>query len=178
MENRFSVIIKYIVGWSVVFTLRLIPFRMPNIEPVMATLMPFSKRFGILGAFLFGALSIALYDIAVEKAGEWTLVTAITYGVIGTASAIFFKSRKSSRKNYVVFAFFGTIFYDAITGVLMGPILFGGTFTEAIYGQIPFTLYHLSGNMVFAFILSPALYNWVVTNPRLSEIKLSSIIGN
>ncbi|MDP1688660.1 MAG: hypothetical protein Q8L47_00835 [bacterium] len=177
MENKLSVTVKYIIGWTVVFAVRLIPFRMPNVEPVMATLMPYSKRYGILGAFLFGLLSIALYDIAVGKAGQWTVVTAVTYGVIGIASAIFFNRAKSSRKNYVTFAFFGTIFYDAITGVAMGPILFGGSYSEAFFGQIPFTLYHLAGNIVFAFILSPALYNWVVTNPKLSEFKFLQVFG-
>lgn len=175
MENKLSVTVKYIIGWVVVFAVRLIPFRMPNVEPVMATLMPFSKRYGIWGAFLFGALSIALYDIATGKAGEWTIVTAITYGVVGIASAVFFNKAKSSRKNYVAFAFFGTIFYDAITGVAMGPILFGSSFIEAFFGQIPFTIYHLAGNIAFAFVLSPALYNWVVTNPKLSELKLSKV---
>ncbi len=167
MENRLGTFIKYVLGWITVFAVRLIPFRAPNVEPVMATLMPFSKRFGVFGAFLFGSLSIVLFDIAVGKAGQWTVVTAITYGIVGVGSAIFFAHRESSRKNYVMFAIVGTIFYDAVTGVAMGPLLFAQPLAEAFFGQIPFTLWHLAGNIAFALVLSPALYKWVVTNPKL-----------
>lgn len=64
--------IKFIIGWGIVFAVRLIPFRAPNVEPVMTTLMPFSKCFGMVGAFVFGFLSIALYDVATREVGVWT----------------------------------------------------------------------------------------------------------
>jgi uncharacterized membrane protein len=159
--------IKYLIGWVMVFIIRLIPFRAPNIEPVMATLMPFSKQYGALGAFIFGALSIAIFDVAVGKVGQWTLITGITYGAVGIASALFFRKRQSTRKNYIIFAVFGTLFYDAVTGLSIGPLFFGQPFREAFLGQIPFTLWHLLGNVSFAFLLSPALYQWIVMNPKL-----------
>jgi hypothetical protein len=34
----------------------------------------------------------------------------------------------------------------------------------ALVGQIPFTLLHLAGTVVFATLLSPVLYRWVVQN--------------
>lgn len=167
MFNRLTGFFKFVIGWAVVFLLRLIPYRAPNIEPVMATLMPFSKRYGVLGAFVFGFLSITLFDLFVGKAGQWTIITAVTYGVVGVASWFFFRKKESNRKNYLTFAILGTIFYDAVTGLSTGPLLFGQSFAEAFWGQIPFTLWHLLGNICFALILSPALYEWIVTNPKL-----------
>lgn len=155
------------MGFAVVFFIRLIPFRAPNIEPVMAALMPFSKGYGAVGAFIFGVLSIALFDLATGKTGQWTLITALAYGGVGVGSAFFFRMRSNSRKNYVVFAIVGTIFYDAVTGLSVGPLFFGQPLSEAFFGQIPFTLWHLAGNIAFAVILSPAIYRWVVTNPKL-----------
>lgn len=170
-------LLKYVAGWTIVFLIRLIPFRAPNIEPVMGAIMPFSKRYGALGAFLFGALSIALFDLAVGKVGEWTAITAAAYGIVGIGSAYFFRTRQSSRKNYVIVAVIGTIFYDAITGLSVGPLLFSQPFAEAFFGQIPFTLWHLGGNIAFALTLSPALYRWVVENPKLETTHILRLAG-
>lgn len=160
---------KYITGWLVVFVIRLIPipFRPPNIEPVLATTMPFAKQFGAWGAFLFGFLSIALFDLATMKVGMWTLITALAYGLLGAGAYFFFKNRESSAKNYVLYAIPATLFYDAVTGLSVGPLFFGQSFMEALVGQIPFTLWHLAGNIVFAALLSPLIYTLIVKNPRL-----------
>ena len=157
---------KYIAGWLLVFLIRLIPFRAPNIEPVMAALMPYAKRYGIIGGLMFGTLSIVLFDLATGTMGQWTLITASAYGMVGVGSAIFFRSRSSSRKNYVLFAVMGTIFYDAATGLSIGPLFFSQPFSEAFFGQIPFTMWHLAGNIAFALVLSPALWRWIVINPK------------
>ncbi|MEK7107312.1 MAG: hypothetical protein AAB899_03955, partial [Patescibacteria group bacterium] len=49
----------------------------------------------------------------------------------------------------------------------IGPIFQGQPFMVALTGQIPFTLMHLLGTVVFATLLSPSLYRWVVTNESL-----------
>lgn len=158
--------LKYSIGFVVNFSIRLIPFRPPNVEPIMATLMPFSKKYSYMGGFLFAFLSIALFDIFTAKLGIWTLITAATYGAIGLASAWFFRARKSSIRNYVVFSAVGTILYDAIT-MTTGPLLFRQTWAETIIGQIPFTALHLVGNIALAIIISPVIYIWVVDNKSL-----------
>ncbi|OHA00982.1 MAG: hypothetical protein A3C07_05135 [Candidatus Sungbacteria bacterium RIFCSPHIGHO2_02_FULL_47_11] len=178
MSSSFQGIPKYIIGWIVVFVIRLIPFRAPNIEPVMATLMPFSKRYGMFGAFIFGSLSIALFDLAVGKVGQWTAITAIAYGAVGVGSGIYFRKRESNRKNYLIFAVFGTLFYDAVTGLSIGPLFFSQPFGEAFIGQISFTLWHLAGNILFALIISPVLYQWVVTNRRFEFNKIIEILNS
>lgn len=175
--HYFGSFLKYIIGWIAVFLIRLIPFRAPNIEPVMAALMPFSKRYGAIGAFVFGALSIALFDLFVGQVGQWTLITAVAYGITGIFSALFFRARPGTRRNYVVFAVAGTLFYDAVTGLSVGPLLFGQPFQEAFWGQIPFTLWHLLGNISFALVLSPALYQWVIANEKLEVGSFSRFLG-
>jgi len=164
--------IKFIIGWVVVFLIRLIPFRPPNVEPVLTTMMPFSKRYGIIGTFLFGFLSIALFDLAVAKIGQWTLITGLAYGIVGIGSWVFFRNRESTRWNYLVYAVIGTLAYDALTGLTIGPLMFGQSLAEAFLGQIPFTAMHLAGNIAFSVTLSPAIYRWVVANHELDAAVL------
>lgn len=176
MNKYSSDIFKFILGWLVVFAVRLIPFRAPNIEPVLAVAMPFSKKYGAVGGFLFGSLSVLIFDIATGKLGQWTLITAAAYGLVGALSYFYFRKRESSRRNYVIFGIAGTIFYDAVTGLSIGPLFFGQPLNEAFFGQISFTLWHLLGNVSFALILSPAIYRWVVENKLLEVSEASKII--
>jgi uncharacterized membrane protein len=163
---------KFVVGWVFVFAVRLIPFRPPNIEPVLAVQMPFSKHFGKLAGFLFAFLNIILFDSLTSGIGMWTWITAFAYGLLGVLAGWFFKNRASSRLNYAVFAIIATILYDAVTGLTIGPLLFGQSFMEALVGQIPFTLRHLLGNTLFAVIVSPILYSWIVVNSNLETASL------
>lgn len=159
--------LKFIIGWATVFAFRLIPFRIPNVEPMLATVMPFSKRFGPIGSFLFGFLGIALYDAVTSGWGIWTLVTALAYGSLGLGAHFFFKNRNASVKNFLKFGIVGTIAYDAVTGLTIGPIFMNQSFMLALTGQIPFTILHLAGTIVFSVFLSPAIYKWVIQSETL-----------
>lgn len=156
--------LKFLLGWVAVFLFRLIPFRPPNVEPMLATIMPFSKRYGIVGSFLFGFLGIVLFDAVTSGWGIWTAVTAIAYGFLGLGARLFFKNRDASVGNFLKFGIVGTILYDAATGLTIGPLFEGQSFMLALTGQIPFTLMHLAGTIVFAIFLSPAIYRLVVQN--------------
>ncbi|MSU74432.1 hypothetical protein EXS57_01490 [Candidatus Kaiserbacteria bacterium] len=158
--------LKIALGFTTVFLFRLIPFRLPNVEPLLATVMPFSKRLGAVGTFFFGFFGIVLFDAVTSGWGIWTLVTALAYGALGFASHFYFNKRAASVKNFVTFGIVGTLFYDAVTGLTIGPLFQGQSFMVALVGQIPFTLLHLAGTVVFATFLSPALYRWVVENKR------------
>jgi len=174
MKSSFSnASLKILIGWTAVFLFRLIPFRLPNVEPMLATVMPFSKRFGPLGSFLFGFLGIALFDLVTSGWGIWTLVTALAYGGLGVGAHFFFKHRAASVKNFVGFGIVGTLAYDAATGLTIGPLFQGQPFMVALIGQIPFTLLHLLGTTVFAVSLSPLLYRWVI---REEGLELSAIM--
>ncbi len=159
--------LKLVLGWILVFAIRLIPFRPPNFEPVLATVMPFSKKYGLLESFSFGFLSIVLFDAVTSGIGLWTVGTSITYGILGVGSYFFFKNHSASVKNFLIYGIIGTLFYDLITGILMGPLLFHQPFMVALIGQIPFTLSHLLGTITFSVFLSPVLYRWVVKNDAL-----------
>jgi uncharacterized membrane protein len=147
--------VKYIIGWCIVLLLRLIPFRPANVEPLMATLMPFSKKYGALGGFVFASLSMVIYDAITGKLGSWTLWTSLTYGVIGALAYWFFKNRKGSVLSYVAFSVIGTLVFDIVTGVAMGPLLYGQPFMD------------LASSIVSSAVLSVAIERWLVENPAL-----------
>jgi hypothetical protein len=161
MKNR----IKYIIAFLSVLAFRLIPFRAPNVEPIMAVIMPFGKVYGGLMSFAFGALSIVIYDSVTSGFGIWTLVTALAYGLLGLGAQYYFKNR-SGWKSYASYAVIATIIYDAVTGLTIGPLFFHQSFMISLVGQIPFTLLHLLGNVSFAIILSPAIEMWAKKESR------------
>ncbi len=154
--------VKYMLMFLIALAIRLIPFRAPNVEPIMAAIMPLGKAYGKIMAFAFGFLSIVLFDSVTSGIGIWTLVTGITYGMLGLGATYYFKNR-SGRMSYVSYAVIATIFYDAITGLTIGPLFFHQSFMVSLVGQIPFTLLHLLGNVSFAIVLSPMIEKWLVT---------------
>lgn len=167
MKNIF----KYIAGFLVCLIFRLLPFRPANIEPVMGTVMPFSRRMSGAGSFAFSFLSIVIYDLATNF-GVWTFFTALVYGLIGLAANWYFRNRQGTRMDYLKFAIVSTLIYDAVTGLGMGPLLFHQTFMAALIGQIPFTARHLLGNVSFTLIFSPLIYRWIVSNPGMETRRL------
>jgi hypothetical protein len=164
-------IIKCLVGLLTVITMRLIPHP-PNVEPIMSTMMPFSKKWGWLGGSLFALLSVLIFDILSNSLGIWSLMTAGTYMIIGAISGFYFKNRESRIKNYLKFSVVATLLYDAITGIGTGMLFFNQSFMTTFLGQIPFTMYHLVGNILLSIIVSPALYRWVVNNPNFETEKI------
>lgn len=168
---------KFILGIVACSLIRLIPFRPPNIEPILATQMPFSRAYGGIAGFSFAFLNIVLYDLITQKLGLWTLLTAVTYGLLGFGAVYFFKKYKDNKWNYVYFAIIGTLFFDIVTGLSFGPLFFNQPFMEALIGQIPFTLWHLLGNISFALVLSPALYKFVISNKKFENFSIINIFN-
>lgn len=174
MKDKFKIITIF-VGCLL---FRLIPLRAPNVEPIMASIMPLSRKYGAFLGFLFGFLSIFLYD-TLTHFGSWTWITAITYGTIGALASIYFNKFKTSIFHFALFSIFATIVFDLITGVLFAPI-FGQTMLNALVMQIPFTVLHLAGNIGFAVTLSPLINKWLVSkefftlqkNHSLAEVKI------
>lgn len=153
-------------GWIIILggitactLLRILPFRPPNIEPIMATHMPFAKKFGPFSGFVFAVAAILLYDLTTGTIGTWTLVTAPAYGIVALGAAHFLKRMPAKRQWlwYGSYAFIATIFFDAITGLTVGPLFFNQPFMVALIGQIPFTIMHLIGNVPMAMLFSPAI---------------------
>lgn len=172
MEQYKNGGLKFILGWCVVFAIRLIPFRPANVEPVLATQMPFAKRYGWVGGFLFGFLSIVLFDMAVQKLGIWTLITGVAYGLVGVGAYWYFRRYGASIGHYAAYGIIGTILYDALTGLTVGPIAFHQSFVEAFWGQIPFTARHLLGTIPLSIVISPLVDRWIAGNVRLEVPQL------
>lgn len=158
LQNSIKIFILF-VG---LLLFRLIPLRAPNIEPLLATAMPVSKRIGgFVFSFAFPLLSIVAYDLLTSGFGIWTIVTGLAYGGIGVCSQMFFKKRKATAKNFAVFAVIGTIVYDAMTGLTIGPLFFNQAFIDAVLGQVSFTILHLVGNVAFALTISPLVVHFL-----------------
>lgn len=168
---------KYIIGFILCLLIRLIPFRPPNIEPILATQMPFSKAYGGLAGFLFAFLSMILYDIITFKIGMWTFVTATTYGFLGLWASKFLRNKNNNSWNYARFAVIGTLVFDGITGLSIGPLFFHQPLTQAFIGQIPFTLMHLAGNVSFAILLSPLVYRFIIENKKFETQSITAIFN-
>ena len=167
-KGRIDAWPKYIVGFLLCLLIRLIPGRPPNIEPIFATIMPFSKRLGAWAGFLFGALSIALFDVLTGTIGMWTWITAAAYGLLGLGAHYYLSNKKGKTVDYVVYAIIGTIAYDIVTGLSIGPLFYDQPFMEALKGQIPFTINHLIGNVGMAFVLTPLVDVWIVSNKKIT----------
>ncbi len=139
---------------------RLVPFRPPNVQPVLATSMPFGKREGALSAALFSALTMIMFDVLTSGITQWTVVTALSFALVSAGSAYFLRWVKGI-PGYVLYAIIGTLVYDALTGVVAGAVLFGMGWRDGFIGQIPFTINHLIGNVILAVVLSPAV-EWLL----------------
>ena len=167
---------KFSLALVLCLLVRLVPFRVPNVEPILATTMPFSKAYGAFVGFSFVVLSILLYDVATGTLGIQTFFTTIAYGIVGLWSASYFKKHKANRWSYVRFAIMGTLFFDAFTGLTVGPIFFHQSFLGSLVGQIPFTALHLLGNTIFAFSLSPAIYNFLIRKKKKEKLSFINIL--
>ncbi len=177
MQKKFN--LKYALLFFVSLLVRLLPFRAPNIEPIMATVMPFAKNGGALSGFMFGAGSVVAYDMITGTVGMWTLVDAFAYGLVGMGASWFLRNRENTRSNYLVYAILGTLVYDAITGFTVGPLFFGQSLAAAALGQIPFTALHLLGNGIFAVTISPVLYKWLSEEKVVAEAhSTNSLMAN
>lgn len=167
---------KLLIGWSLSLALRLIPFRPPNFEPILAVQMPFTKQYGFIIGFLFACISIVIFDFITGSMGLWTIITAVCYGCLALFSAWYFKHRSGTSLQYAVHAIYATLIYDAITGLTIGPLFFGQSFQSAFFGQIPFTVYHLIGNVTLSAVLSPLIFRWLIKNPLFESTSLKKLL--
>ncbi len=158
--------LKYVAGFVGILVVRLITplIGWSNISPLMATQLAGSKAYGPIVGGLYGALSMVLLDVFMSKVGPWTILTAVSYGIVGVWGGYFLRNRAGSARNFIIVSIIGTLFFDLVTGVLAGPILFHQPFMEALVGQIPFTIRHLVGNVFFAAVLAPWFYR-AIMNP-------------
>jgi hypothetical protein len=160
MALDFSIGISWQFGALAVLSMLLLPF--------------FRGRY----AFLAGAFGYSLVDIvpalfgAKGTIGLWTLAGAMTWGIVG-----FIFARQKPDGSPITFAKLGlggTILFDAITGVILSPLIWGMPFQDALIGQIPFTIKHLLGIGAISIILAPLLFpsiSRMLSKSRLFALK-------
>jgi hypothetical protein len=144
MALDFSLGISYQFGALAVLSMLLFPF--------------FRGRY----AFFAGACSYSLVDIApavllgAQSVGLWTLTGALSWGIV----AYIFSRQKpdGSPFTFAKLGLGGTLIFDAITGVILSPLVWGMPWGDALVGQIPFTIKHLFGIAAVSLILAPVLF--------------------
>jgi uncharacterized membrane protein len=163
--------LKYVIVFLGVLLVRLLPFRAPNVEPLLSAVMPLTKRFGMLEGAGFAVISIVLYDALTAGLGIWTFAA---YGGIAVGAHFYFQRREATRGNFVRYSIISVLVYDAVTGLTVGPLAFNQSFAAAAAGQIPFTVLHLLGAVLFAIVVSPVLHRWLQESEAPAMAKASA----
>lgn len=162
-------IVKFLIGMFFANLIRLFKF-IPNNDPIMAITLPFSKQKKLHQSVLFPLLTMISFDIITNSLGVWTIVTSLTYALLGLFFYFYFsKLKKESIFSYLKAGSIGVIIFDFITGVLAMPFMFGMTFEQAFIGQIPFTIMHLITVGFYVIIVTPLIDKHVVKNSNLND---------
>lgn len=164
----------YLISLCVCILIRVIPGRPPNVEPILATVMPLSREFGLLDSAIFAALNILLFDLMIGQFGSWSIVGAATYAAIAAIGSIYLKN-VTGLKGYLSYSVIGIVFFDFVTGVLVGSFMLDQSLTEAFTLQIPFTINHVLGTLVMALVLSPILEKWLIPLSATIDLRLRAM---
>ena len=165
--------IKYAGGLVVCIILRFAQI-VPNAEPIMGFTLPYSKKYGWLAGGFFALVAMASFDFVSGRLGLWTIYTSLAYFTVGALAAVAFSKFKTvTRWHYAGYAALATVFFDAVTALMFGW-QFSQPLAVTFAGQLPFTMYHLLGNVAFAAVVSPAIYSYVLA----SETPLRSGVNN
>jgi hypothetical protein len=143
----------YFVGFAVAQFLRILRV-FPNNDPIMGFVLPASKNEEWWKGPLFAFSAMFLFDLFTGF-GIWTFVTAGTYALVAFGARAYMKGKKSSFGLYAKTGFFGILFFDFVTGPLMGTFIFGQNFFAVTLLQIPFTLMHVFSGILLASIIVP-----------------------
>lgn len=144
MALDFSLGISWQFGCLAVFSMLLFPF--------------FRGRY----AFLAGAAAYSLVDIApallfgAESVGLWTLTGALSWGLVGLLFTL--QNPNGSPLTFAKLGIGGTLLFDAITGVVLSPLVWGMPWEDALVGQIPFTAKHLFGIAAVSLVVAPLVF--------------------
>jgi uncharacterized membrane protein len=150
----------------------------PNNDPIMSMALPFSRRGSALASFAFPFITMASFDAVTGYVGVFTLVTSITYGLLGLFFHYFLKGRdKIGLNTYLNCGIYGVLAFDILTGVIAMPLLFGMTFEKALIGQIPFTALHLITTTAFILVVTPLLDKQILLNKKLDDSSVRRFVS-
>lgn len=172
--NNFARLVLSMVIANAIRLLRVIP----NNDPIMSMALPFSRRSSVWTSFAFPFITMASFDFVTGYVGAWTVVTSLTYGILGVIFHYALKDRKRvGIKRYLGYGVFGVLVFDFVTGVIATPFLYPPIgFWQALIGQIPFTAMHLLTTSAFILVVTPLLDKEVLLNKHLEDSSIRSII--
>ena len=168
--------IKFVLSIIISNIIRLFSF-IPNNDPIMALMLPYSKQSNKVIAFLFPFVTMVSFDIITGRLGLLTVVTSVTYGGLGLFFVFIFKNGQVGIKSYLLSGAFGVLVFDFITGCIAFPILFNLPFEQAFIGQIPFTLIHLTTVSAFVLVITPLADKHILKNKFLRDTNVVQIIS-
>ena len=161
---------KIVVGLVFCIAARLALAPLPNVEPIMGTLLPFAKKYGSAVGAVFAFLTLISIDFVTGRLGLWTVYCGLAYAGVGFAAGAVlpkFRNDWKLRWRFAGFAAVGVIAYDLVTATAFG-VQFGQPFEATLLAQIPFTAYHLLGGVAFTLVFSPLLYTHFVAGGTAS----------
>lgn len=131
----------------------------------------------IIAGNSLGSMALALLDAnSTISVGLWTLTGALAWGAVGFLFTL--QKPNGSPATFAKLGIGGTLIFDAITGPILSPLIWGMPFWEALVGQLPFTAKHLIGIAAVSIILAPLLFpsinktiskkDWPVLKPSSS----------
>jgi len=165
-------IVKYILSILFCNLYRLLRF-IPNNDPIMGCMLPFSRQDKWWSAGLFAFITMVSFDLLTGMVGDWTWITALTYAGLGILFHQIYKNKKKiNLKTYLGSGILGVLIFDFITGPVMSSWMFQMSFETAFIGQIPFTLLHLASVSAFIVILTPLLDVHLVNSKQLEDSKV------
>lgn len=112
-------------------------------------------------AFAAGAACYSLVDIipwlfGAPTLGLWTLTSALSWGIVGY---LFSRGKPDgSPLTFAKLGIGGMLVFDALTGPILSPLVWGMPFMDSLIGQIPFTAKHLLGMAAVSLIAAPLLF--------------------
>jgi hypothetical protein len=172
MALDFSLGISWQFGLLAVFSMLVFPFFRGRYAFVAGALCFSLVDFApaILAGHSVGEMAFALFDANSKfSVGLWTLFGILTWGAV---AFIFSRERAGySPFSFVKMGVIGTLVFDAVTGVILSPIVWGMPFSDALIGQIPFTAKHLLGMMMVSMLVAPLIFPTV--NKRIGMLKFA-----
>ncbi len=140
METNKTIMHELIL-WLSCFITHLVSCLLIPIDPLPAWLF-LSKRSARSIVIFIGMQFIALSYIT-HTVGWWLPYTVSAYSALGYLSTQFAQIIKKSMLNTLLISSIFIITFDVATGLFLGPVFYNQPFIQALFGQIPFTLWHL-----------------------------------
>jgi hypothetical protein len=166
------VMLKSLLLWVLCLGVRLAPWRPANVEPILACLLPLSRRAHLWVSLVFPASLLLAQDVVQGALGIWTPWTMLAYSLCGLAA---WAVRSSVRQHWFMDAALGAalaLTFDVLT-LPMGPLLWGQSWVETVVGQVPFSLRHALGAAVSCGLTSTVLQRWLAADgPGLTWLPL------